>query len=251
MGMKFEQLDRNNWAGFGPCRKLMVTRSKKMKKRLGFGAYACKDHQALERLRRRIEDGGISIQPCKSPLVSDPRAFSVTDPDGNIQCFLVEQPSNDASTGLSGKLQHLVVASSDLTAMQTFYSDVIGLSVTDKVVDSNDEQKVSFMRGNEEHHCWAIFAASSNRLDHHCYEAEDWNGIRDWADHLSAHHIPIAWGPGRHGAGNNLFFMFSDPDDNWLEISAELELIETERPIAVWEHTERSLNLWGKGIIRT
>ena len=34
--------------------------------------------------------------------------------------------------------------------------------------------------------------------------------------------ITLWWGPGRHGPGNNLFFMIEDPDGHKVEFSAEL-----------------------------
>jgi catechol 2,3-dioxygenase len=88
------------------------------------------------------------------------------------------------------------------------------------------------------------------RSDHHAYEVDDWNAVRDWADHMSALHIKIWWGPGRHGPGNNLFFMIKDPHDNQVEISAELEHMPREMAARVWPLEERSLNLWGDGWIR-
>ncbi len=38
------------------------------------------------------------------------------------------------------------------------------------------------------------------------------------------------FGPGRHGPGNNLFFMVVDADRNRLEFSAELEITEASPP---------------------
>jgi catechol-2,3-dioxygenase len=73
--------------------------------------------------------------------------------------------------------------------------------------------------------------------------------IRDWADRFAARGIPLMWGPGRHGPGNNLFIFIVDPDGNWIEMSTELEVID-DRPVKKWPHTDRTLNLWGKGLLR-
>jgi catechol 2,3-dioxygenase len=58
------------------------------------------------------------------------------------------------------------------------------------------------------------------------------------------------WGPGRHGPGNNLFIFIEDPDGNWIEVSAELEIIH-DRSLHEWPHEERTLNLWGTAIMRS
>jgi hypothetical protein len=57
------------------------------------------------------------------------------------------------------------------------------------------------------------------------------------------------WGPGRHGPGNNLFVFIEDPDGNWIEISAELEVIYG-RPAKEWPHAPYTLNQWGTAIMR-
>ena len=52
--------------------------------------------------------------------------------------------------------------------------------------------------------------------------------------------IPIHWGIGRHGPGNDVFFMVKDPDGNLLEISAEIEHCDPARPAGTWRHEQRT-----------
>jgi catechol-2,3-dioxygenase len=87
-------------------------------------------------------------------------------------------------------------------------------------------------------------------VDHHSYEAGQWTTIGQWCDHFGDLSIPLMWGPGRHGPGNNIFIFVTDPDGNWIEVSAELEVIQG-RPVKHWPHAERTLNLWGRGILRS
>ncbi len=86
-------------------------------------------------------------------------------------------------------------------------------------------------------------------MDHHSYEAGDWSVIKEWCDRMGDRRIPIMWGPGRHGPGNNIFIFIEDPDGNWIEISAELEVIY-DRPVKEWKHEPRTLNSWGRAIMR-
>ena len=87
-------------------------------------------------------------------------------------------------------------------------------------------------------------------MDHHSYEAGDWGYIRDWCDHFARHDIQLAWGPGRHGPGNNLFVFITDPDGNWIEVSAELEVVYG-RGVGDWPQHPRTLNKWGRAIMRS
>ena len=107
------------------------------------------------------------------------------------------------------------------------------------------------MRSDPEHHSFAAFRAPAVRGDHHSYETTCWNDIRDWADHMGRQNIKLWWGPGRHGPGNNLFFMVEDPDGYKVELSAEIELMPREMAARSWKHEERTLNLWGQAWMRS
>ena len=45
-------------------------------------------------------------------------------------------------------------------------------------------------------------------------------------DVLDAHDRLLVWGPGRHGAGDNLFAYYVDPAGFLIECSAEMEVID-------------------------
>lgn len=76
------------------------------------------------------------------------------------------------------------------------------------------------------------------------------NGVEllHWADYLSKHQVPILWGPGRHGAGNDLFLRFADPEGIHIELSAEMQQYYDEDvtiPPRLWHTRVMALNLWG------
>ena len=218
----------------------------------GFAAYACKNEEELAQLRNKISASGGSLEQSPSP-VFDENAFSIRDPDGNTFVFGVIPQSDNISSkeGLPGRLQHLAFASDEPEALLSFYTDTLGFLLADRVEDEEGVLRACFFNTDSEHHSLAIFTAGEKRLDHQSFEAGDWNLIRDWADYMAQYDIPLEWGPGRHGPGNNLFFMIRDPEGNWLEISAELEIITLDRPIGVWEHEPKTLNSWGQALLRS
>ena len=134
--------------------------------------------------------------------------------------------------------------------MLGFYRDTLGAKESDRVLE-NEELAAVFLRSDPEHHSFATFRAPESRPDHHCYETGSWNDIRDWADRMAALRIPLWWGPGRHGPGNNLFFMIEDPDGHKVEFSAELELMPQGAAYRTWPHEQRTLNLWGSAWMRS
>jgi hypothetical protein len=71
------------------------------------------------------------------------------------------------------------------------------------------------------------------------------------ADHLATLDIKLWWGPGRHGPGNNLFFMIQDPQGYLIEISARAGNHAGRSREALVEARERTLNLWGTAFMRS
>lgn len=221
-------------------------------KGLSAAGYAVTDTAELERLRRRIGDAGWPRHDGPTVMFHD--AVTVRDPDGTTLCFGIprEETALEMDDGQrAARLQHAVVASRDPQRVVRFFIDILGFTLSDDVIDDAGGIRTSFLRSSSEHHSFAVFKAAENRLDHHCYETTDWNMIRDWCDHLARERVPIAWGPGRHGPGNNLFIFIHDPDGNWVELSAELEIVAHERPAGQWPHEERTLNSWGAGKLRS
>ena len=95
-----------------------------------------------------------------------------------------------------------------------------------------------------------MFRTKDPKFDHYSMETTCWNDIRDWADHLGEMRIPLSWGPGRHGPGNNLFFMVADADGNMVELSSEIELMDRDMAARQWKHEAHTLNQWGVAWMR-
>ncbi|HEY4134479.1 MAG TPA: VOC family protein [Alphaproteobacteria bacterium] len=220
--------------------------------KFGYAAYALGDRARLDALRAHVEKQGIAIQPSPLSLLGD-GAFAVADPNGNLIAFSVGAriPDAPAADKLPGRLQHVVVTTEDMPGMMAFYADVLGFRLSDRVQDHEGDTTAAFFRSDDEHHSFACFRARGRKLDHFCFETSKWDDIRDWADHLATMHLPIGWGPGRHGPGNNLFFMLNDPDGNAFEFSAEIEHIDHDIATREWPHEQRTLNSWGTAWMRS
>ena len=225
-----------------------------------YSAFSLGDGDHLRRYRAFLEGGQVELLPSPTALFGSD-AFAVRDPDGRLAVFGTRQrppqPSRaDTVAGdLPGQLEHVVVASARFPAMLSFYTETLGFMLSDTVhreapAGEEGEMNVCFLRTDERHHCFAVFRAPQSRTDHHAYETTGWNDLKLWADHFGSLEIPIWWGPGRHGAGNNLFFMIKDPDGNNIEISAELETMKKGQPGRKWVGARRATNLWGEPWIR-
>lgn len=240
--------DGERWLCQAPDRCLIIVPGEA--RTLAAAGYRVDTTEMLDELASSLAHQGVVRQSCETGLFRD-GAVAFADPDGNRLVFGIPQVVAPASPELAARLQHVVVGSSAPAVMAEFYSDVIGFKVSDRVLDGDRALRTAFLRSDEEHHSFAVFQTEQRRFDHHCYELPDWNAIRDWGDRLAARQVAVEWGPGRHGPGNNLFLFFHDPDGNWLELSAELEKVPDDRPAGEWPHAERTLNLWGRGLLRS
>jgi catechol 2,3-dioxygenase-like lactoylglutathione lyase family enzyme len=249
-GMTMQQ-GAGGWICRGPNRCLVIAEGQP-NSFLSAG-YAAADAAVLHGLKARAAASLVDTAPIDRE-VFEPGAIAIRDPDGNRIVYGVPSastPAQAATDALPARLQHLVVGSTDVERMVACYTTTIGMRESDVVRDEEGVMRTCFLRSDEEHHSFAVFQTSTNRLDHHCYELPDWNCIRDWGDRLAALRVPVKWGPGRHGPGNNLFLFFLDPDGNWVELSTELERVSEGRPVGTWRHEERTLNSWGRAYLRS
>jgi catechol-2,3-dioxygenase len=247
LDMAEEELSEGGWIVRGPARRVQFSRGPA--KKLLHAGFALRDAHGLQGLKARAARRGLAPESASTPFFNAD-AFGVTDPDGNRIIFgLAAQERTSVGRAIRGPIQHLTLATQNVAAIEAFYAGGLGFGVSDRVLNAEGKVMTSFMRGNHEHHNLACFHQARTGIDHHSYEAGEWDTIRDWSDHLASLGVQLMWGPGRHGPGNNLFIFIEDPDRNWIEISAELEVIH-DRPVRNWPHEPRTLNLWGAAIMR-
>ncbi|HEY2716854.1 MAG TPA: VOC family protein [Solirubrobacterales bacterium] len=212
------------------------------------------DHFALEvadeeqraALLERLAQHGIAPEPIEDADHPDGLRFS--DPEGHV--IELHGRVERVETGVRADghrpigLHHITVTSPDVPALTAFYRDVLGFVVSDRMGD-----RFAWLRCNREHHTVAIVQGEAGGLDHYCYEVSDWEDIKDWCDLLAVADVPVSWGPGRHGPGNNVFIMFDDPDGVHIELSCEMERFWDDRveypPPRNWASELRTVNLWG------
>jgi catechol-2,3-dioxygenase len=247
MDMKIDKLSLDKFICDGPSRKIIITKGEN--KTLSYAGMVCRNENNLNEFKEFLNHNELKLKDHNSGFYKS-GSFSVEDPDKNKICFGVLKDKNSTVLdGIHAPLQHLTFASEDVVSFQNFYENKLGFQVTDRVIKNNGELATCFTTSNHEHHTIACFKSSKKGMDHHSYEAGDWNFIKNWCDHFASNNIKLMWGPGRHGPGNNLFVFIEDIDGNWIEISAELETVHG-RPVKNWPQEERTLNLWGNAIMR-
>ncbi len=204
------------------------------------------DAAELERLVTRVRDAGVEVS-YRAPAGDEPEAHLICDPEGRrIELHGRVDRSGEFQADPArrpSRLQHITFATASVPDLTAFYADVLGMRVSDRMGET-----FAWLRCSAEHHTAAMVQGpSTTMLDHYSFDLSRWDDFASWSDRLSALGIPLSWGPGRHGPGNNLFLMFDDPDGNHIELSAEMELYHDD--IAeyrrTWVEDVRTTNLWG------
>lgn len=173
------------------------------------------------------------------------------DPDGNrIEISVTPDDSLAPPTTTSGRqvrlrphsLQHIALQTPHLEMMVEFYSEALGFDISDWLL-----RECVWLRCNNDHHTLMLMQGRMD-VDHVGYSIFDGPELLKWADHLCRHQVAVLWGPGRHGAGNDLFLRMADAEGIHIELSAELQQYydrDVTTPPRLWHTRSMALNLWG------
>jgi len=150
------------------------------------------------------------------------------------------------------KLGHLVLMVRDLDASTRFYTEVMGLRVSDRIGD-----QMVFLRAGEDHHDLALSRIPDDApdrddlprptrpgLEHFSYCVESVEEMRRAVDVARRSGVTIERGIGQHGPGGNWFLVFKDPDGNNVEIYTDMDQIplDAEHEPQTWERNLESFD---------
>ena len=207
---------------------------------------------------KQVAAHGVKTQRKKDPEPSVTDAVMFADAKGTtIEVFKREAFSQQKFQNkgiVPFKLGHVAFHVTDVAKVTKFYLDVLGFRESDWIGDF-----FSFLRCGPDHHTINLMETGANRHFHTAFELRDWAHLHDACDYLSLNGYKLLWGPGRHGAGHNLFAYHRAPNGLIIETFAELDRMNEElgyfeprpwhrdhpqRPKR-WEKDPAASNLWG------
>ncbi len=218
--------------------------------RLHHMAFEVSTNAELAAFAARLKQSGIELTLGERNQMGDTLWFS--DPDGNrISMFVAPDDALAPLPAISrGRrmqlrprgLQHLALQTSHLEVMVEFYTEALGFDISDWLL-----RECAWLRCNDDHHTIMLIKGKQD-IDHIGYNISAGPEVLAWADYLGREQTPILWGPGRHGAGNDLFLRFADAEGVHIELSAELQQYhdhDATTPPRLWHSRLAALNLWG------
>jgi catechol 2,3-dioxygenase-like lactoylglutathione lyase family enzyme len=204
------------------------------------------DEAGFAALESRLQAHGVPA--AREELAGDhPPVLAFRDPDGHrVEAHGPVDRSGEHTADPGRRpvrIHHVTLASPAIAEQVAFYEQVLGFRVSDRMGEA-----FVWLRCNQEHHTVAVVEADQAGLDHYAYEIDSWASLKTWCDELAARDVPLQWGPGRHGPGNNVFVMFDDLDGNHVELSCEMERYWDDRAQYAprhWAPEAKTVNLWG------
>jgi catechol 2,3-dioxygenase-like lactoylglutathione lyase family enzyme len=177
---------------------------------------------SIEDIRRGIEAEGVRCETRNDATPGVPQIVTFEDPKGSTIEVFAEQTTIAKNQPVAGvgplKLGHLAFSVSDPKQLAEFYGRVLGFRVSDWIQDW-----FVFMRCGPDHHTVNFVRGKRTQMHHIAFELKDWAHILTACDFLGGKNIPLIWGPGRHGPGHNLYTYHRNPDDQVIELFAELD----------------------------
>lgn len=211
------------------------------------------DGAALDALVTELQARGVTILSDQPAELGIARAVRFPTPDGHVlEVFTGMASDGIVHTGAGvqpRKFGHPMLTCEDTTATVAFFLDVLGLRLSDDVGDGT----LVFMRCNVDHHGMGVGRGPRAGLNHYAWGVENLATLGALGDVLARNNGRFIWGPGRHGAGENLFTYHFDPAGAIVEYYADLYQVWDERTYEPgrWSLEEgRFENLWGPGAPR-
>jgi catechol-2,3-dioxygenase len=211
------------------------------------------DHHAFELTRGlSLDDAAAHLERSGVAYQSRDDALHFADPDGNgvqlVPYRPPEEPWPDVSrstTELHGfrprKLGHTNFLTAELETQTAFYTDVLGMRIADRLGHAG-----VWLHVNADHHVLALVDKGYAHLHHLAFEMVDWGELRIAFDHLAQHGRWLAWGPLRHGLGQNLSGYVRVPEEElFVEVFCDVEQLEPDHEPREWPDDAHASNVWG------
>lgn len=139
------------------------------------------------------------------------------------------------------KLGHINRLTADLEGSARFYSEVLGMEISDYLGDAG-----IWLRCNPEHHQLALVAAAHPHFHHLAFDYYDFATLRPLFDNLAQHGRWLAWGPVRHGIAQNICGYVRITEEPLLvECYTDMEQLEPDHEPRHWPDDRFSSNTWG------
>jgi catechol-2,3-dioxygenase len=199
----------------------------------------------LAAIRDRVRHAGhpiVSEHPLEDHI---DEGFAFVGPEGFTWQIYTDRASYSmVKNGGFGpdRFGHVNIQATDTLAQRDFLVQVLGFTVSDRI----GHDAAFFLRCNNDHHGIAVFKAARPALHHHAWQTQSVVDLGRLGDRLARRGMRLAWGPVRHGAGDNIAVYYVEPTGAVIELYTDLEMIfDPQREIRHWAEDDLYwINQW-------
>ena len=208
---------------------------------------------AVGEARKRAEKAGVTIVSDRPSLEFIDKSVTFVTSEGHVIEFHSAVPNDQprwyAGPGIHPNcIDHVNLTAINPQAVTRELSDVLGTKLSERTV--HDE--VTWIRAaDRRHHTIGIVRGQRPGMHHYSWEFNSFDDFKRLGDVLAAEERTLVWGPGRHGAGDNVFSYYLDPAGFMVECTAEMEIMHDDDvepricDAGAALDNPRVVNLWG------
>ncbi|MFC8662036.1 VOC family protein [Streptomyces sp. NPDC057199] len=217
---------------------------------------------ALDTVHEVLERSGVPL--IEPPDGADEAGLWLRDPDGTAVQLLDTEPAPARAVGEilvnSGasrqrigsamwkqvtddvhpsRLGHSLLFTPQPAAMTAFYTDLLGLQVSDRI---HGDFVIFLNAGPGDHHVFGFISSTHPGFHHSSFEVPSIDAIALSADRMRARGHDAGWGLGRHTIGSNFFHYTRDPWGSWIEWYSDIDQVDECWVAGDWDVPP---HLWG------
>lgn len=172
--------------------------------------------------------------------------FTVEGPEGQPLRFVAEKDRTEmlpADPNRPLQLAHVVFNTLDRDAGTRTMVDVFGFKLSDVT------RTMNFIRCDNLHHVLAyVGGAALSSLNHIAFEMVNLEAVMRGIGRMMDTGMTQAWGPGRHGPGNNVFAYFIAPFGACIEYTSDVQRVDDSYRTGSpedWKWPPNRIDQWG------
>jgi catechol 2,3-dioxygenase-like lactoylglutathione lyase family enzyme len=202
--------------------------------------------ERVDRLHARLVEAGAPLLGRPATLASPGGGygFMALDPDNRrlrIAAGVASHPDASEELAKPWKVTHCVLNTPHMERTQEFYEQELGCRVSDYSAN-----QMVFLRCMSDHHSIALNRGEYASVNHVAFEMSTIDSYMRGIGRMRTLGQSPAWGPGRHGPGNNPFAYFVSPSGFVIEFTAEVQQIdEASHEPQVWPRdVPEKMDVW-------
>lgn len=184
------------------------------------------EQNAIAAVARKVREAGLRLISDKPSLPAIERSVTFVTSEGHVievhTPMVRDQRQRHVGPGIHPRcIDHVNLAAVDPAKIADELQHVLGLRLSER---TTGHEVVWLRAADGRHHTVAVLKGRSG-IHHHSWEFSGFSDFKRLGDTLDSLDRCIVWGPGRHGAGDNLFSYYVNAGGFLVECSAEMEII--------------------------